>query len=97
MSRNSLFCNTSIIRGKFLVRFNKMAHDILLKPKLETFIYNKNLYGTEQYVTANLSMSQRSVVAQLRTEFLLWPMKFTDLKISSWTTANYFNFDNDVL
>ena len=74
-----------------------MAHDILLKPKLETFIYNKNLYGTEQYVTANLSMSQRSVVAQLRTEFLLWPMKFTDLKISSWTTANYFNFDNDVL
>lgn len=40
MSRNSLFCNISIIRGKFLVRFNKMAQWHFVETKV-TDIYLK--------------------------------------------------------
>ncbi len=70
MCSNNLSCIVSLIREKLLVRFESKWFNDMLKPKLQNDIQIKHNYGVEQYVTADLSRSQRSLIAQLRTGIL---------------------------
>ncbi len=70
MCSNNLSCIVSLIREKLLVRFESKWFNDMLKPKLQNDIQINHNYGVEQYVTADLSRSQRSLIAQLRTGIL---------------------------
>lgn len=68
---NNLTCSIDAIRKKLLDGFEiKWLNEILLKPKLRTYIQIKHNFGPESYVTVNLTRSQRSLIAQLRTGIL---------------------------
>uniref|UniRef100_A0A0E9XH21 Reverse transcriptase zinc-binding domain-containing protein n=1 Tax=Anguilla anguilla TaxID=7936 RepID=A0A0E9XH21_ANGAN len=61
-----------MIKYKRLFNYDeKWSNDILLKPKLRTYIHVKQNHGPEPYIMAYLTRSQRSLVAQLRTGILL--------------------------
>ena len=69
--RNNLSCSITKIRKKLFVGFNeKWLNDIMLKPKLRTYVQIKHNYETELYVKTNLARNQRSLIAQLRMGIL---------------------------
>ncbi len=69
--RSNLCCSINSIKNKFLFRFEETwSKNVLLKPKLKTYIQIKENFAPETYVLARLSRNQRSLVAQLRTGIL---------------------------
>lgn len=69
--RNNLCCSVNFIKDKLLLKFEeKWFENVLLKPKLRTYMQIKSNFGPELYVTSRLQRSQRSLVAQLRSGIL---------------------------
>lgn len=66
--RNKLRYNIEQIKlFHFEIYKCKWAFDILLKPKLQTYIQTKDCYGSETYVQWNLSKHQKSICVQFRS------------------------------
>ena len=54
--RNNLCCNVNFIKNKLLLKFEeKWFENVLLKPKLRTYMHIKQNFGAELYVTSRLS------------------------------------------
>ena len=78
------------MRKKLLVGYNeKWLNDIMLKPKLRTYIQIKHNYETELYVKTNLPRNKRSLIAQLRLPN--WHLRSADLKRSQ-RNRDFVNF-----
>ena len=57
----------TLLKNKLLLKFEeKWFENVLLKPKLRTYMHIKQNFGPELYVTSCLSRNQRSLAAQLR-------------------------------
>lgn len=69
--RNNLSCNVNSLKHKLLMKYEeKWFENVLLKPKLRTYMHIKQNFSPELYVTSRLPRSQRSLVAQLRCGIL---------------------------
>ena len=53
--RNNLCCNVNFIKNKLLLKFEeKWFENVLLKPKLRTYMQIKSNFQPELYVTSRL-------------------------------------------
>ncbi len=69
--RNNLCCNINSVKNKLLFQFEETwSKNVLLKPKLKTYMQIRENFAPETYVLACLSRNQRSLVAQQRTGIL---------------------------
>lgn len=65
---DKLVCDLEICKKLLMENYSKSWKDLVLqKPKLRTYCQIKENFGTEKYVKLNLSRSQRSFLAQLRS------------------------------
>ena len=66
--RNRLPCDVTQFKTKMFLNYKeRWATEIWLKPKLRTYVLIKDTYSPEPYVYLNLTRSQRSVCAQIRS------------------------------
>ena len=89
----NLCCNINFIKNKFLLKFEeKWFENVLLKPKLRTYMQIKSNFGPELYVTSHLQRSQRSLVAQLRSDILPLAIEVGQFKniVTHWNNFNVF-------
>lgn len=88
--RNIFPCGVNQIKDKrFLIQKENWAADIWFKPKLRTYTLIKENYITEPYVHLNLTKSQRSVSAQLRSGTL--PLVIKTCKFNRVPEDNFLN------
>ena len=69
---------------------NERHNEINKKPKLRTYVNFINIFMPENYVSASMLRSQRSLLAQIRSGILLLRLETGDSKLLEMKTLVIF-------